>query len=303
MIGKGGREHALCWKLKQSPRVQTVFCAPGNAGTALDAQNVSIEANDFRGLIQFAKREWIDLTVVGPEEPLTGGIVDAFQREGLHIFGPRRDAAELEGSKVFAKELMRQAGIPTADYRIFRNGPGRRTLRAVRARSRWSSGREGAQPSGTRSTAGRPPRRSRRSIGSWTPERSSGPASRSNSRNAARSASSRRPPRPEITCSDGRSDGHQGRWTRGRQGGLRLRQPSPGARRDRPDHGPADLRQGRRPDHHRGTTRRPGDERPGTDRRSYDRSSSNRARITNEPTTTTRAPTPAGWGRIHPRRS
>src|SRR4051812_16645214 len=123
VIGKGGREHALCWKLKQSPKVRTVFCAPGNAGTALDAQNVSIEPGDFRALIQLVKREGIGLTVVGPEEPLTGGIVDAFQREGLRIFGPRRDAAELEGSKVFAKDLMRQAGIPTADYRIFRSAP------------------------------------------------------------------------------------------------------------------------------------------------------------------------------------
>ena len=123
VIGKGGREHALCWKLKQSPRVSAIFCAPGNAGTAIDAQNVSIETGDFRALIQFAKREGVGLTVVGPEEPLTTGIVDAFQREGLRIFGPRRDAAELEGSKVFAKELMRQAGIPTADYRLFRSAP------------------------------------------------------------------------------------------------------------------------------------------------------------------------------------
>src|SRR4051794_27659440 len=123
VIGRGGREHALCWKLKQSPRATAVFCAPGNAGTALDAQNVSIEANDIRALSQFARREGIGLTVVGPEEPLMLGIVDAFQREGLRIFGPRKDAAELEGSKVFAKELMRQAGIPTADYRMFRSAP------------------------------------------------------------------------------------------------------------------------------------------------------------------------------------
>ena len=123
VIGKGGREHALCWKLKQSPRVSAVFCAPGNAGTGLDAQNVPIDATDFRSLTQFAKREGIGLTVVGPEEPLTLGIVDAFQREGLRVFGPRKDAAELEGSKVFAKELMRQAGIPTADYRVFRHAP------------------------------------------------------------------------------------------------------------------------------------------------------------------------------------
>jgi phosphoribosylamine--glycine ligase len=123
VIGKGGREHALCWKLKQSPRVTAVYCAPGNAGTALDVQNVPIEPGDIRGLVQFARRESIGLTVVGPEEPLAKGIVDVFQREGLRIFGPRKDAAELEGSKVFAKDLMRQAGIPTADYRIFRSAP------------------------------------------------------------------------------------------------------------------------------------------------------------------------------------
>jgi len=123
VVGKGGREHALCWKLKQSPRVTAVFCAPGNAGTALDVQNVAIEPSDFRGLVQFAKREGIGLTVVGPEEPLVKGIVDVFQREGVRIFGPRREAAELEGSKVFAKDLMRQAGIPTADYRVFRSAP------------------------------------------------------------------------------------------------------------------------------------------------------------------------------------
>ncbi len=123
VVGKGGREHVLCWKLRQSKRVTAVYCAPGNAGTALEAQNVSIEVNDFRALIQFARKEGIGLTVVGPEEPLVGGIVDAFQREGLRVFGPRRDAAELEGSKVFAKDLMRQAGIPTADYRVFRSAP------------------------------------------------------------------------------------------------------------------------------------------------------------------------------------
>ena len=80
VIGKGGREHALCWKLKKSPRVTSVVCAPGNAGTALEAQNVSIEPGDYRGLLQFAKREGVGLTVVGPEEPLAKGIVDVFQR-------------------------------------------------------------------------------------------------------------------------------------------------------------------------------------------------------------------------------
>ncbi len=123
VIGRGGREHVLCWKLRQSRRVKQVFCAPGNAGTAIDARNVAIEPGDFRVLIQFVKSEGIGLTVVGPEEPLVNGIVDAFQREGLRIFGPARGAAELEGSKIFAKELMRQAGIPTADHRVFRNAP------------------------------------------------------------------------------------------------------------------------------------------------------------------------------------
>jgi phosphoribosylamine---glycine ligase len=123
VIGKGGREHALCWKLKQSPRVRAVYCAPGNAGTGQEGQNVPIEPGDFRGLAQFARREGVGLTVVGPEEPLVHGLVDHFQREGLRVFGPRKDAAELEGSKVFAKDLMRQAGIPTADYRVFRSAP------------------------------------------------------------------------------------------------------------------------------------------------------------------------------------
>ena len=123
VVGKGGREHALCWKLRQSPRVDAVYCAPGNAGTAREGQNVPIEPGDFRALAQLARREGIGLTVVGPEEPLVHGLVDHFQREGLRAFGPRKDAAELEGSKVFAKDLMRQAGIPTADYRVFRSAP------------------------------------------------------------------------------------------------------------------------------------------------------------------------------------
>ncbi len=124
VVGKGGREHALCWKLKQSPRVTAVFCAPGNAGTALDVQNVADRAGRLpRAWSSSPRSEGIGLTVVGPEEPLVKGIVDVFQREGLRIFGPRKEAAELEGSKVFAKDLMRQAGIPTADYRVFRSAP------------------------------------------------------------------------------------------------------------------------------------------------------------------------------------
>ena len=119
VIGKGGREHALVWKLAQSPRVERVYCAPGNAGTAEDGINVDIAATDLERLARFAHREGIALTVVGPEEPLVLGIVDYFERQGLRIFGPSKAAAELEGSKVFAKELMRQADIPTAEYRVF----------------------------------------------------------------------------------------------------------------------------------------------------------------------------------------
>jgi phosphoribosylamine---glycine ligase len=119
VVGKGGREHALVWKLAQSARVERVFCAPGNAGTAIDGVNVPIEVNEFDKLIRFAKKERIGLTVVGPEEPLVNGIVDAFQKEGLRIFGPSRAAARIEGSKVFAKQLMRHADVPTAEFKIF----------------------------------------------------------------------------------------------------------------------------------------------------------------------------------------
>ena len=119
VIGKGGREHALVWKLAQSPRAERVFCAPGNAGTAEDGVNVPIDVNDFDYLIRFAKKEDIGLTMVGPEDPLAGGIVDAFQKAGLRIFGPSRAAAQIEASKVFAKKLMRHADVPTAEFRVF----------------------------------------------------------------------------------------------------------------------------------------------------------------------------------------
>src|SRR5436189_5281274 len=102
VVGKGGREHALVWKLAQSPRAERVYCAPGNAGTAEEGVNVPLEANDIDKLIRFAKKEGIGLTIVGPEEPLALGMVDAFQKEGLRIFGPSREAAQLESSKVFA---------------------------------------------------------------------------------------------------------------------------------------------------------------------------------------------------------
>ena len=119
IIGSGGREHALAWKIAQSPRVDRVFVAPGNAGTAADAENVDIPTNDFPALIAFAKQHAVGLTVVGPEAPLTAGIVDAFQHAGLRIFGPTKAAAELEGSKVFCKDLLRHASVPSADYQIF----------------------------------------------------------------------------------------------------------------------------------------------------------------------------------------
>ncbi len=107
VIGGGGREHALAWKIGQSSRVDRVFVAPGNAGTAVDAENVDISPTDFARLIKFAKQNDVGLTVVGPELPLVKGIVDAFKDARLRVFGPRAAAAELEGSKVFCKELLR----------------------------------------------------------------------------------------------------------------------------------------------------------------------------------------------------
>lgn len=119
VIGSGGREHALVWKIHQSPRVEEIFCAPGNAGIAELAKCVDIKATDIHVLSEFVKANDIDLTVVGPEQPLTVGIVDHFEREGLKIFGPSKLAAELEGSKVYAKQFMKKYGIPTAAFGTF----------------------------------------------------------------------------------------------------------------------------------------------------------------------------------------
>ena len=119
IVGQGGREHALAWKLRQSPLVKDIFCAPGNAGTALEAKNVDIGSINVDGLVKFAKKERIDLTIVGPEAPLVAGLADALDKEGLRVFGPGKLAAELEGSKVFAKDLMRTAAIPTAESQVF----------------------------------------------------------------------------------------------------------------------------------------------------------------------------------------
>jgi phosphoribosylamine--glycine ligase len=119
VIGSGGREHALVWKLSQSPRVDKIFCAPGNAGIAELAECIDVKADDTASLLNFVKYEGIDLTVVGPEVPLAAGIVDAFVREERRIFGPDKSGARLEGSKVFAKDFMLKYGIPTAEYKMF----------------------------------------------------------------------------------------------------------------------------------------------------------------------------------------
>lgn len=125
VIGSGGREHALAWKLAQSPRTNRIFVAPGNAGTATDGtdiENVPIKETNFPALIKFAKENKIGLTVVGPEIPLCAGIVDAFQSEKLRIFGPNKSAAQIEGSKVFCKEILRKGSVPTAVHHSFTNG-------------------------------------------------------------------------------------------------------------------------------------------------------------------------------------
>jgi phosphoribosylamine--glycine ligase len=119
VAGSGGREHALCWKIARSPRVEKVFCAPGNAGIAAEAECVPIKASDIDGLVRFVRDNHVDLTVIGPEDPLAMGIVDRFREEGLVVFGPGADAARIEASKVFTKELLSGAGIPTGAYRVF----------------------------------------------------------------------------------------------------------------------------------------------------------------------------------------
>src|SRR4029453_16287249 len=121
VVGSGGREHALAWKMAASPRVERVFVAPGNAGTAAEAENVAIAADDISALVEFGQKNAIGLAVVGPEAPLVAGIVDLFQREKLRIFGPSKAAAQLEGSKVFCKNVLHGADVPTADYRVFRD--------------------------------------------------------------------------------------------------------------------------------------------------------------------------------------
>ena len=119
VIGGGGREHAICWKLSKSPKVDELYCAPGNAGIAEVAKCVDIGVMDFEKMADFAKKEAFDLIVVGPDDPLAGGIVDVLEEKGLRVFGPRKNAAILEGSKAFSKDLMKKYGIPTAAYETF----------------------------------------------------------------------------------------------------------------------------------------------------------------------------------------
>jgi phosphoribosylamine--glycine ligase len=119
VVGSGGREHTLVWKLSKSDRVDKIYCAPGNAGTRIIAENVDIKDSDTEALLEFAKKENIEMTFVGPEAPLVDGIVDKFEKEGLNVFGPSQAAARLEGSKVFAKKMMKDYRIPTAQYEVF----------------------------------------------------------------------------------------------------------------------------------------------------------------------------------------
>jgi phosphoribosylamine--glycine ligase len=119
LVGSGGREHALAWKIAKSPKCEKLYAAPGSDGMSDIAERVNIKADDIGALLDFAKTNRIDLTVVGPEAPLASGITDLFQEAGLKIFGPTKELAQLEGSKVFSKELMKKLGIPTADFRVF----------------------------------------------------------------------------------------------------------------------------------------------------------------------------------------
>ncbi len=119
IVGGGGREHAIAWKIKQSPRVSKLYCAPGNGGTAQIATNVAIKATDLAALTAFAVQEGVDLVFVAPDDPLAMGLVDELERVGIRAFGPGKAASLIESSKVFAKDLMRRYQIPTADYVVF----------------------------------------------------------------------------------------------------------------------------------------------------------------------------------------
>jgi phosphoribosylamine---glycine ligase len=119
VVGSGGREHCLVWKISQSSLVNKIYCAPGNGGTDRLAENINIKAEEIDKLLEFAKRKNIDLTVIGPEVPLVAGIVDVFKSKGLKVFGPSKELAQLEGSKIYAKSVMNRFAVPTADYEVF----------------------------------------------------------------------------------------------------------------------------------------------------------------------------------------
>ena len=119
VVGSGGREHAICWKLKQSPKVDKLYCAPGNAGIAQLAQCVDVKATDVVGMVRWAKENAMDFVVVAPDDPLALGMVDALEEAGISAFGPRASAAVIEASKAFSKELMKKYHIPTARYETF----------------------------------------------------------------------------------------------------------------------------------------------------------------------------------------
>jgi len=133
VVGGGGREHALAWKLAQSPRVTKIYCAPGNPGIGALAECVNISADNIKALCGFAQEHNIDLTVVGPEKPLTDGIADYFSARGLKVFGPSQEAAQLEGSKSFAKDRMKKYGVPTADFAVFDSAADARTYITAKA--------------------------------------------------------------------------------------------------------------------------------------------------------------------------
>src|ERR1700687_4374000 len=135
VVGKGGREHSLCWRLNQSPTVWGLYCTGGSPGIHQVAKPVDIAPEDFAGLARFATAEKIDLTIVGPEAPLANGIVDEFERAGLTIFGQAKAAAQLEASKAFAKLIMREAGVPTADFETFDDvDTARRYVKSIKRR-------------------------------------------------------------------------------------------------------------------------------------------------------------------------
>ncbi len=303
VIGKGGPSTPSAGSSSSRRGSTAVFCARATRARRSTSQNVPIEPGDFRGLVQFAKREGIGLTVVGPEEPLVKGIVDVFQREGLRIFGPRKEAAELEGSKVFAKELMRQAGIPTADYRVFRSAPdaehyvlSREVALVVRSRGRSTIRhtlhcRTAAETLEAIDRIMDPREMLRPGVQVEIEER--GQKRVFNTAAEARDFVLGRP-LGLVLKADGLAAG---------KGVLRLRQPPPGARGDRPDHGPPDLRPGRRPADHRGAARRPGGQRPGDHRRPDDHPAGIEPGLQAGLRPRRRARTPAAWGRSPRRRS